>query len=211
MNWQGDILAPPALLAGSGKRREVSGQSGVGMLEFLIALLIFSTGILGLLSMQLAGKKAGHEASQRSVATALARDILERMRANPGHLYAYQATSVGGDSEPLPVPATDCDISSCSAVELAVFDLWQWESLLLGESEKYSGSNAGGLLSPRACITNDGGAVAVAISWLGVMSARPSVQGVCGGDEDDAGDDNSVNGELHRRQLQIETFIGTGR
>ena len=43
--------------------------SGVGMLEFMIALLIFSTAIAGLLSVQLAAKKAAHEAARRSVAT----------------------------------------------------------------------------------------------------------------------------------------------
>ncbi|RLA48698.1 MAG: hypothetical protein DRQ98_14465, partial [Gammaproteobacteria bacterium] len=50
------------------------GQKGVGLLEVLIALLIFTTGMMGLLSTQLAGKKAGYEATQRSIATALARD-----------------------------------------------------------------------------------------------------------------------------------------
>ncbi len=38
------------------------GTRGIGMLEFLIALLIFSMGMMGLLSAQLAGKKAGYEA-----------------------------------------------------------------------------------------------------------------------------------------------------
>ena len=52
-------------------------QRGVGMLEFLVALMIFSMGITGLLSAQLVAKKTIIEAGQRSMAIALARDILE--------------------------------------------------------------------------------------------------------------------------------------
>ena len=38
---------------------------GVGMLEFLVALLIFSTAMMGLMSTQLAGKRANFEASEK--------------------------------------------------------------------------------------------------------------------------------------------------
>ena len=66
------------------------GETGAGMLEFLLALLIFTTGLSGLLSVQLAGKQASTEAARYSVANHLARDILERMQANPGAAPAYQ-------------------------------------------------------------------------------------------------------------------------
>lgn len=154
--------------------------SGVGMLEFLVALLIFSVGMMGLLSAQLVGKKANFEASQRSVATTLVRDILERMRANPGEIAGYQVTGVGDKANRLPRPAADCDIAVCTAQELARFDIWQWESLLLGYSEQDSAGYAGGLLTPRACISSNGGAVDVTISWRGVMSVEPAVQKDCG-------------------------------
>ncbi len=188
----------------------IAGHRGIGMLEFLIALLIFSMGMMGLLSAQLAGKKASYEASQRSVATSLARDILERIRANPGQIAAYRVNKAGDASHRLPLPGADCDTSACSAAQLAVFDLWQWESLLVGETEQYPGGHAGGLVAPRACIAGDGGQVVVTISWRGAATSAQAPGAVCGSDgvagsvaPGDAG------GDMDRRhQISIATFIG---
>jgi type IV pilus assembly protein PilV len=185
-------------------------QKGVGLLEVLIALLVFTTGMMGLLSTQLAGKKAGYEATQRSVATALARDILERMQANPGQIAAYVVNNAGDQENPLPMPATNCEQTDCTPLQLAVFDLWQWESLVMGVSEKQGGSNVGGLVSPRACIFREDGAVSVAISWLGATSARDPAESVCGSDIAGLYDapDEAVGNNLRRRQMIMSTYAG---
>lgn len=184
----------------------IDRSKGIGMLEFLIALLIFSMGMMGLLSAQLAGKRASYEAAQRSVATALARDILERMRANPGQIHAYQINDAGDASQRFPLPAPDCETASCSAVQLAAFDLWQWESLLLGETEKYSGDYAGGLVSPRACISGDDGHVVVAISWRGATAVAYAPEAVCG---EEVLESAAPEGHMKQRhQITISTFIG---
>jgi len=186
------------------------GQKGVGLLEVLIALLIFTTGMMGLLSTQLAGKKAGYEATQRSIATALARDILERIQANPGQTPAYLVNNAGDQENPLSIPATNCEQSDCTPVQLATFDLWQWESLVLGVSEKQGMSNVGGLVSPRACIFREEGAVLVAISWLGATSARDPVESACGSDIAGLYDapDEAVGNNFRRRQMIMSTYVG---
>lgn len=207
-NNQTGVALPPGRFRAL-KVLAVSGHKGVGMLEFLIALLIFSTGMSGLLSAQLAGKRAGYEAFQRSVATALARDILERIRANPGRSLDYRVTGAGNVNKRVPMPGADCDRADCSAAQLAVFDLWQWESQLLGESERDAGINVGGLVSPHACITNDGGVVEVAISWQGVTPASQPTNPVCASDEDgkNAGADHANDDLRLRNHLRIATFI----
>ena len=91
-------------------------------------------------------------------------------------------------------------LSDCSTAQLASFDLWQWESQLLGESEGDAGFDAGGLVSPRACVITEDGVVEVAISWLGVTPGRQPAVSVCGSDDD--GDTRL------RSQLTIATFIG---
>lgn len=139
------------------------------MLELLVALLIFSIGMLGLLSGQLVGKRAVHDALQRSVAIALARDILERVHANPTQVHLYRIGEVGAAGHRLPEPPVDCDSTECNVAELASFDLWQWESRLLGGSAERAGTS--GLLSPRACITGDDGVIEVVISWRGMTPA----------------------------------------
>jgi type IV pilus assembly protein PilV len=179
------------------------------MLEFLLALLIFSVGMLGLMSAQLAGKRAVFEAGQRSTATALARDILERIRANPGQLDAYElAVAAGDESARLPSPGADCDAVPCTAEQLAAFDVWQWESLLLGESEQVGGDSTGGLVSPRGCIRRDGAEVTVTISWLASAPDGSAVASGC--DTEGSGPASPVDAGIEatrRHHLAIATFI----
>ena len=177
---------------------------GAGMMEFLVALLIFSVGMMALLSAQLVGKKALFEASQRSTATALVRDILERMRANPGQVLAYQASGIGDVANRLPRPEIDCGITACSAQQLAAFDLWQWESLLLGHAERDSTGYVGGLLTPRACIGGSGRDVEVTISWRGLLAVSPAAESDCGVDAEDEDDEHDAP---QRHQLTVSTFL----
>ena len=197
--------------AASTRRRCAScTQSGVGMLEFLVALLIFSVGMIGLMSAQLAGKKASFDASQRSNATALVRDIVERMRANPGQAMAYQVVGAGDEGSRLPPPDADCGVTDCGAEQLAAFDLWQWESLLVGESARDAAGNAGGLVAPRACIRSADGAVDVVVSWQGVtravMSAQPAEPTVCDIGIEDISQEEADEASL-RHWLTVSTFI----
>ena len=60
----------------------IKSQKGMTFIEVLVALLILVTGILGAVAMQATAKKGSFDAMQRSVASALAQDILERMRSN---------------------------------------------------------------------------------------------------------------------------------
>jgi type IV pilus assembly protein PilV len=183
------------------------GMRGVGMLEFLLALLLLSVGMMGLLAAQLAGKRAGFEASQRSSATAMARDILERMRANPGQLEAYQIEGAGDEAGRLPPPAANCDAAPCTAAQLAAFDVWQWESQLLGESEQVGGESAGGLLSPRGCIRGDDGAVTVILSWRGFAPEGPAATSDCGENAGPAVPQDGGIEATRRHQLAIATYI----
>ena len=188
----------------------VSGERGMGMLEYLLALLIFSTGMMGLMSAQLVAKKVLYEASQRSTATALGRDIIERMRTNSGQLEAYRALAIGETRKLLPLPEADCDISTCTARQLAAFDLWQWESNLLGHLERRSSASSGGLVSPRACISSDGGEVSVTISWLVPSVVQQPTSSTCGADdiESEVTQYEAHDYTLQRRQLMISTYIG---
>jgi len=172
---------------------------GIALLELLIALCIFSIGMLGLLSAQLAGKRAGFDALQRSIATGFARDILERIHANPAHVQAYRLGVVGESGEPLPEPVVDCDSSECTGAELASFDLWQWESRLRGGAGERAGS--GSLLSPRACITGAGDEVEVVVSWLGLTPVGYPQSLPCAGEEDADG------ASLPRQRLSMVTRV----
>jgi type IV pilus assembly protein PilV len=185
-------------------------QLGCGLIEVLVAVLVFSTGMMGLAAAQLVGKKAGYEATQRSIATTLVVDILERIRANPGELAAYVADNVGDEGAGMPLPTADCTLMSCLPGELATYDLWQWESLLLGSAEQEGARYVGGLVSGRACISYDGGSVSVAISWRGVGPAGDTQASPCGSETAGLYDDPSgpPGNNLLRRSSVMFSYVG---
>ena len=178
---------------------------GLGLIEVLIAVLIFTVGALGLASLQLAAKRNIYEATQRSIATSLARDILERMRANPGELEAYVAIDLGAD---ILSPGPYCRLGQCTPGQLAASDLYDWSLLLRGHSELFllEGEQvaSGGLVSPRACITHVDGLVSIAIAWRGASEMANPTAAACGESAEIYGVDNA-----RRRLLLMSTYIGS--
>lgn len=67
-------------------------QAGFSLLEVLIAVVVFSIGLLGLASLQVMGMKLTSDSLNRTIATLLANDMIDRMRAN------VAATSLGTSS-----------------------------------------------------------------------------------------------------------------
>ena len=59
-----------------------SRQSGTTLIEVLITVVLVSIGLLGLAGLQLTTVQNTNSSGERFEATTLARDILERMRAN---------------------------------------------------------------------------------------------------------------------------------
>lgn len=57
-------------------------QSGVGLMEVLVALFVLAIGVLGFIALQYRAVEAGSEASSRIIATNIARDIAEKIRMN---------------------------------------------------------------------------------------------------------------------------------
>jgi type IV pilus assembly protein PilV len=183
--------------------------AGFSLLEVLLAVFILSVGLLGVAGLQLTSKRSNQEAVQRTTATMLARDLAERMRANPGQRAVY---TDGGTrvmvSDVAPMAAVDCEGAECTPDNMALYDLYQWEQQLLGVAELKGGNNAGGLTSPVACIVQDAGDpmhVVVAIAWRGMQELENPGINDCGSDTglyDKADGDN-----LYRRVLVVDTYL----
>lgn len=71
-------------------------QRGVSLLEVMIAVLVLAVGVLGAASLQLNAIRYSASAGHSTQATLTARDMLDRMRANPSALASYVAASVAG-------------------------------------------------------------------------------------------------------------------
>lgn len=185
------------------------GSCGFSLLEVLIALFIFSIGLLGIGGLQLLSKQNNFEAIQRTTAAMLARDMIERMRANPYALKVYVsnagATTVGGGT--LTSTSTDCVANACDDIEdLATYDLKQWEMAIDGVTETNDGNNAGGLVLPTGCITGPAGGgegvYTVTLAWQGKTELSDTAKSgnTCG-----AG--HYGTNDKYRRLLSITTFI----
>ncbi len=98
-------------------------------MEVLVALVVFSIGLLGIATLQMTGMKQTHNSHVRSVAVGHAQGLAERMRTNPTAL-ANGDYNVGAPSAPLAAMpstyATDCEANDCTAAEMAAYDLVQW-------------------------------------------------------------------------------------
>lgn len=106
-------------------------QSGIGMVEVLVALLITTIGVLGLVSLQVTGLKSNRSAYIRTQATVLAYDIIDRMRINSNQATAaaYLATPTG----------TVCT-TACTPAQITNTDLLQWNANLASQLPQGTGT-----------------------------------------------------------------------
>ncbi len=182
-------------------------QGGFSLLELLIALLVFSVGVLAIAGLQIVSKQANYEGLQRTTASQIAHGLLEDVRMNgPGAATYLAAGQLGNGSrgaEPVPNCKTGAE---CNAAQKAAYDLWFWEQVLDGNLESNGGVGAGGLLLPTLCITGPPGGGAgtyqVTVAWRGTATLTSNVNNPCGAATGNYG----ANNEL-RRILQIPTFI----
>lgn len=99
-------------------------ERGFTLLEVLIAVLVFSIGLLGVAGMVLAAMRGTHTAQLHTQATVLAQWMGDAMRANPEGVMAgnYNATAPSSGS-------SNCN-AGCNASQTATRDLETWGTLL---------------------------------------------------------------------------------
>ncbi len=184
-------------------------QQAFTLLEVLVALFVFSLGLLGLAALQGISKQYNFEAVERTRAAYLANDIIERMRANRGALDSYDASDDSswrllGAGSLGRQPTPDCLTEACTGSQLATYDLWAFEQGLDGAAARRDEANVGGLVAPTGCIRQSGGGqIEVAIAWRSLTkTSNPGVATGCTvagryGDDD-----------RYRRVLALNTFVG---
>jgi type IV pilus assembly protein PilV len=107
----------------------LSRQRGVSLIEVMMAVLIFSIGLIGLAGLMVMSTRSNHAAYLRTQVIFLANNMADRMSANPTAVWkgTYNATNY-------PVSAStagnnDCS-SACNPVDLAQADQRKWSSQL---------------------------------------------------------------------------------
>lgn len=182
---------------------------GSGLVEVMVALLVFATAMTGLLLTHLEARRGAAEALQRSVATLLAQDLLERIRGNPAEAGTYATLNLVGGSAGLAPPQQDCTSSACTPLQLARYDLWHWQYQLLGFNERRDKRVLGGLASPDACIALSSHTLTLALVWLGVSAAESSGKLPCAISDTGLYDDpaHPPGNNLRRRFLTVTTGL----
>lgn len=182
-------------------------HNGFSMIEVMVAMFVFAVGILTVAGLQIVSKRTNYEAVQRTTATYLAYDIIERMRANPDELDIY-VDDVLGETRATPAPL--CTAAACNATQLAAFDVWEWQQAIGGVAEVSGGVNTGGLVNPTGCISGPAiggqGVYTITIAWQGVDELTNNFT------TDDCGSAKKLAGEYgadyeYRRLIQISTYI----
>ena len=74
-----------------------SWQSGFSLLELLVAIVVFSVGLLAVAGLQTVSKSANFESMQRTTASQIANGLLEDMRTNGNGIDVYLASGALGN------------------------------------------------------------------------------------------------------------------
>lgn len=125
-----------------------SNAAGFTLIEVLVAMVTVSVGLLGLAALQTLGMRYNYQSEQLSIATQLAYEMADRMRANlvgvgQGNYNAFSAK---------PLTDTGCNnTTSCTPAQLASHDAFEWytdiAAALPGCTASISGSGGGSLFT----------------------------------------------------------------
>jgi type IV pilus assembly protein PilV len=114
-----------------------SNQSGVGMVEVLVALIILAVGVLGFAALQFRAVEASSESLARSQSTTLLRGLTESIRANAtGQKYYAKEVQKYSSMTSTPTIETKCLNVSCTAENMAAYDAY-----LVGKAANQLGIN----------------------------------------------------------------------
>lgn len=179
-------------------------QRGFTLLEILIAIVIFSIGLLGIARLQIAGMRFTHGSQLRSTAILQAETMADLMRANDYGMRDGEYNFINqGTSMPTSAPF-DCAEVPCTAADRATYDLVTWNAsnavVLPGDDEATGAvcrdsTPEDGTSADWAC-DDLGNIYAIKVQWLERASTG----------EDTDTDDGDVDAESHRERLVLRVM-----
>lgn len=154
------------------KRNSLRLQSGLNLIEILVAALILSVGLLSMAGLQVASLRSVQNATQKQQAAFIVHELLERMRSNRVAALAGNyniAVSCAAATAP-----TDCSgTAACSPSEVATYDL---RTLQCGDSDATATRSgvSDQLLEGNLSVTCPAGCntgVTVTMSWRELLTS----------------------------------------
>lgn len=117
----------PASCRPCGPRRRAALVGGFTLLEVLVAIVVLSFGVLGVVGLQAAALQANKDARMQSTAVALGRELADLMRGNKDLAVLDTGNPYLGDFNA--IPGTNPACTPCSTpTEVAQFHMHDWMS-----------------------------------------------------------------------------------
>jgi type IV pilus assembly protein PilV len=106
-------------------------QSGITLIEVLIAMAVFSVGMIGMAGLMISGMRSNDAALMRTQSTILAQEIYENILANlPAAMNGDYDVAMGAQ---LPTSSQyNCYTGACDHSALAAWDLAGWGARVAG-------------------------------------------------------------------------------
>ena len=104
-------------------KNNIPSQGGFSMIEVLITIFVIAMALLGTAALQAYSIKVSQGGQFRTHAVILASDLVKRLAANaPAAAAGNYVATLPSDSA-----ATDCSTNSCSAQQMAQYDLARFQ------------------------------------------------------------------------------------
>lgn len=148
--------------------------TGFSLIEVLVALLVFSIGLIGLAGLLVMSTQANHGAFIRTQATFLGQSMADRMSANPIGVWNndYNASDYPQSAGSSSAPA--CDASNpCKPSDVATRDRLVWSQMLKQFMPDDASLNASITCTPAA------GTATIIASVPDFYAKRPPYNGTC--------------------------------
>ncbi len=146
-------------------------QAGFTLVEVMVALVIFTVSLLGLAGLQAASLRDNQLAYLNTIATQLAYDMGERIRANRDGAAAgnYLVDNINGS---ISTPSASCYTGSCGAADIAATDAYEW---LSATEERLPGG--------KGRVVANGNVFTITVMWDQQRNGATGTD--CGNDPDD--------------------------
>ena len=152
-----------------GRHSRRTQKAGFSLLEVLIALLVLAVGLLGLAALQNMGLRLNSQSYERTQATILIYDMIDRMRANPAGVIAgdYNALVSALTNVP-PTAAQNCETTVCTTTSaVAAYDVNRWITAIAAGTATQRAALAGGTgrITPGGAVAGGGLLFNISVGW----------------------------------------------
>lgn len=180
--------------------KNISGrQRGASLIEIIIAVFIFAVGVLGFASLQSRSIQATFDNTQRDQVVWLSQSLIDRVRVNKPGATTYAAALSDFDFSDCTNPATLCDAATCTATQMATYDVWDMYC-----RNSFQGASAiKGLSVNLDCTDTDGDDTVCAPSADMLLTTNWCARGIESTEGLDTADDDACENTIAEMEYRV--------